>query len=453
MLLGLALCGPTAWAKEAAAVWPSVHEAQWRAEYWIDRWPQADAVRLDEQRIQALNAAQLATDPSLTDLSRLAEPLSAADVTRRIQALSKPSTAPRYRADGRVLDERDWKRLQRSLGLAKLTADIRPQWALVVRRAALRSWPSDERVFSAANDTDIDRWQESALFPGTPVAVLHASRDGRWRFVISPTYSAWIEVDALAFTDRQSALDFAARATRVITGASAHLAYSPEAPALSRLPLDMGVALPEWRDWPAEQAVNGQGALGAHVLVFPTRDAQGRLRLLPALLPRSEDSHDGPLPASRANALRQAFKFLGERYGWGHDYLGRDCSGFVSEIYRSLGLLLPRNTSDQARSTAFQRTVLEAGMDREARLAAVRALAPGDLIYLPGHVVMVIGQDEQGPWVIHDVQRGRVLRDGVLQEIPLNGVSIAPLRALHFDAQRDYLDAATTLQRILPEAL
>ena len=48
-----------------------------------------------------------------------------------------------------------------------------------------------------------------AFFPGTPVAVLHASADGRWRFVVGATYAAWIPDGALAHTDRDTALGFA----------------------------------------------------------------------------------------------------------------------------------------------------------------------------------------------------------------------------------------------------
>ena len=53
--------------------------------------------------------------------------------------------------------------------------------------------------------------------------------------------------------------------------------------------------------------------------------------------------------------LHQSFKFLGERYGWGHSYNARDCSGFVSEVYRSFGVQLPRNTRDQGVSPALDR--------------------------------------------------------------------------------------------------
>src|SRR3546814_7378157 len=91
---------------------------------------------------------------------------------------------------------------------------------------------------------------------------------------------------------------------------------------------------------------------------------------------------------SRANLIRQAFKFLGERYGWGHSYGTRDCSGFVSEIYRSFGVQLPRNTSAQSVSPALNRLAFDAGDSRDKRMEAASGLQVGDLVYIPGHVMM-----------------------------------------------------------------
>src|SRR5690606_33093221 len=80
---------------------------------------------------------------------------------------------------------------------------------------------------------------------------------------------------------------------------------------------------------------------------LPLRDAEGRLSFTSALLPLSADVHQGYLPFTANNIIGQAFKFLGERYGWGHDYNGRDCTGFISEIFRSFGFLMPRNSGQQ----------------------------------------------------------------------------------------------------------
>lgn len=433
---------------------PGLSAAALEAEHWIARWPKAEQVALDAAAVGAHNARLFDGDASVTRLDALPEAMTTGAIRERILRRSSLPTAPRYGVDGRPIDETDRQRWVASLGLDALEpGDATPRtlgWALVTQRASLRTFPTTERVFSAPGDTDLDRFQESAVFPGMPVAVLHASADGHWRFVVGTTYAAWIPEAALAHTDRDTALGFAARATRVVLEPIARLAHTPEAPAVSGLTLDMGVALPERRDWPMTATVNGQSALASHVVDVPTRGAGGALHVTTALLPRGEASHDGPLPASRANLLRQAFRFLGERYGWGHANEARDCSGFVGEVYRSVGLVMPRNTGDQARSPAFARQSLE-GMDRAARLTAVAALAPGDLLYLPGHVVMVVGHDEHGPWVIHDVHKLRA-RDagGTLVEWRANGVVLTPLLPLHVDAATDYLDAATMLVRVLP---
>jgi cell wall-associated NlpC family hydrolase len=139
--------------------------------------------------------------------------------------------------------------------------------------------------------------------------------------------------------------------------------------------------------------------------------------------------------------LRQAFAFLGERYGWGHDFFARDCSGFVGDVYRSLGLLLPRNTRDQAVSPALDTTPIPAGMPLADREAAVRDLLPGDLVFTGRHVMMVVGHDDQGAWVIHDTH------DGLVDGAAANGVVVQPFRSV--DGGRA-LDALTALVRVLP---
>jgi cell wall-associated NlpC family hydrolase len=173
---------------------------------------------------------------------------------------------------------------------------------------------------------------------------------------------------------------------------------------------------------------------------LPTRDTGGALRVVPALIPRAADTHDGPLPATRANVLRQAFKFLGERYGWGHDFDGRDCSGFVCEVYRSLGILLPRNTRDQAVCPALATTPVAPDWPRSRRLEAIHALLPGDLVYTRRHVMIVVGRDDDGPWVIHDTHEGRTAGANA------NGVVLQPLLAIDGG---DVIDALTAVVAVL----
>ena len=147
--------------------------------------------------------------------------------------------------------------------------------------------------------------------------------------------------------------------------------------------------------------------------------------------------------------VRQAFKFLGERYGWGHSYNGRDCSGFVSEVYRSMGVELPRNTRDQSVSPALNHVTFGEEDGPGPRKAAVDSLQAGDLIYIPGHVMMMIGRIDGAPYVIHDTNGGSYLdADGKMRSMHLNAVSVTPLLPLRFNEKQTYVDRITSIVRI-----
>lgn len=213
----------------------------------------------------------------------------------------------------------------------------------------------------------------------------------------------------------------------------------------------MGSSLPLLTNWPPQQPVNGQSPVAAHVVQLPLRGTDGRLQLVPALVPRGADVRIGALPATPAVLLRQAFKFLGERYGWGNDYDARDCSGFVLDVYRSLGIALPRNTGDQARSPVLRAVAFAAHAPRAQRLKQLAQLRIGDLIHLPGHVMLVIGHAHGSPWVIHDVA-GASYRgsDGRVQRAALNGVSVTPLLPLLATDGSPFIDHITRIQRVAP---
>lgn len=427
-----------------------LHEAYLTPDYWAARLESADAPLLNRTQIEAQNARMRAEDKHIQDITALPAQLSAREVRDSIGALSTWPTRTLYDAHGQVIAPAVRSAIEANLGLQAIAAQVAPQYGLVVKRAALRTFPTRERVFSSIGDTDIDRFQESALFPGDKVAVVHRSADGRWLFVHSERYSAWMEADAIASGEKASVLGYGAKGPyRIITGAAAHTAYTPEEPRVSRLQLDMGVRLPVLADWPAAEPVNGQQAHASWVVQLPVREADGALKLVPALLPRSQDSAADYLPLTPRLLLQQAFKFLGERYGWGHDYDTRDCSGFVSEIYRSFGVLLPRNTSAQAISPALDRLPFTGKDGKAVRDRAVTDLQVGDLVYIPGHVMMAIGHVEGRTWVIHDTAGGSWYgADGTRVQAHLNGVSVTPLEPMMASDRVRYIDRITNIQRL-----
>ena len=420
--------------------------------YWLARAPAGERALLSAHAIAEGNERLLRTEPSMVHWPSWPASLPPDAIRRRIETLTGHLNTPLFENADTEIGQAEIDAWLDNRALESIEASDDRLFGLVVKRAAVRRLPTAQRAFDRNGGIDIDRLQESALFPGTPVAVLHASRDGHWLFVQAENYAGWVASDAVGIASRTEVMRYAARQPRRhITGNQVRTVYHPYAKEVSELRLDMGASFPLRADWPLSKPVNGQGALGAWIVDVPLRLDNGLLHIKPVLIPRAADTADGPLPASQANLIRQAFKFLGERYGWGHDYQGRDCSGFVSEAYRALGILLPRNTGDQARSPAFQRIAFGPELGRAERLARLKRLRIGDLVFIPGHVMLVVGHDEFGPWVIHDAHRSALMIEGRFTALPMNGVGVTPLLPMALSEQRVYADAVTAVQRILPD--
>ncbi len=407
---------------------------------------------LDSRAIGEQNARLQQLDPSVRDVEKLAPALTREEVKGWIDHLSRRPEEALFDAQGRQLSPHELDELMSSLALDSIPSSAPTRYGLIVRRADLRTFPTDARVFSSSDDTDIDRFQESALFPGTPVAIVHESPDHKWSFVVSALYAAWTKKEFIAEGPAQQVFAYAHRSPYlVVTGPTVKTVYTPAEPGVSELQLDMGVRVPVLTDWPESRPVNGQHPYTAHVIQLPVRATDGSLRFAPALLPKTADTATDYLPLNHSNLLQQGFKFLGERYGWGHSYNARDCSGFVSEVYRSFGVQLPRNTRDQAVSPALNRIVFTEADDHERRLAVLRNLQPGDLIYIPGHVMMVIGHENGTPYVIHDTT-GISYRDrsGGVTRVVLNGVAVTPITPLLLRKDQPLVDRITSILRVRP---
>ena len=429
-----------------------IEQAQLDPSWWVARQDAPDRVILDAQAIAAQNAKLMQLDDSMFDLDAFPATLDRARVAGWVEGISTRPKRALYDERGQAFASSALDAIVENVNLSAIPATQPTRFGLVVHRADLRAFPTRTRVFSSNDDHDIDRFQESALFPGDPVAIVHESRDGQWLFVVNTRYAAWIEKRFVAHGSREDVLGYGKRTPmRIVTGARATTVYTPEEPGVSDIQLDMGVRVPVLADWPVGKPVNGQDGYTSHIIQLPVRNDDGTLRFAPALLPRREPTSDAPLALTPRNLIQQGFRFLGERYGWGHSYNARDCSGFVSEIYRSMGVALPRNTSDQAVSPALNRIAFNEKDSHAKRMAVVRDLQVGDLVYIPGHVMMVIGNVDGEPYVIHDTTGLSFAGpDGKTVRAKTNGVTVSPLTPLLFNGKQTFVDRITNIQRIRP---
>jgi hypothetical protein len=116
-------------------------------------------------------------------------------------------------------------------------------------------------------------------------------------------------------------------------------------------------------------------------------------------------------------------------------------------------VLLPRNTSAQGISPALDRIAFTEKDGAARRERAVAELQVGDLVYIPGHVMMAIGHVDGRTWVIHDTAGGSWKgEDGTRIQAHLNGVSVTPLEPMMASDDLRYIDRITNIQRVRPQS-
>lgn len=267
------------------------------------------------------------------------------------------------------------------------------KYGVVVDRVDLRSFPTLQRAFDSASDHEFDNWQETAVDPSTPVRVYHTNPQGNFIFVRTPHYRGWVPRNKVAITDAKTWQTYAnPSAPAVVTGKLLSLKAGTDTQLYQ-----MGTAIP---------TSNGN-------LLLPTRDHKGYLQIVPVKANYGADLHQGYLPYTTNNTIQMAFKHLGAPYGWGGMHNSVDCSAFVQDVYKTMGIQLPRNGDEQAQSFPGKSFY---GMNHQQKLDYIKTAAPGSLLFTPYHVMMLLGNYEGTPYMIHSLASyGVNTGDGVVK--------------------------------------
>lgn len=449
-----ALASVPAIAAELPAVSPSgvpaFSEAMLSPEFWIRRAPAANAVLLDARQIAIQRQRVYGDQGGLFDLPGIPAALARERIAAWAAEAERTPIKPVVDEAGQPVSEALLLSLRQNAALERIPASLQARYGLSVRRTFLRALPSERALYAAADALDYESLQAGVLFPGEAVIVAHQSEDQNWLLVFSAQGPGWVKRSDIGIGAAEAVFAYAkAKPGRVVTGDQVRTVSTPEAPQVSQLDLDMGVSLPDAGVEPGEP-VNGASSYASWAVRLPVRQPDGSLAFSNALLRRTADTAAGYLPLTRANIIRQSFKFLGERYGWGHQFNARDCSGLTSEVYRSMGILLPPNSGQQGSSAALNHQLFTAADSHAARVRALARAQVGDLVVVPGHVLMIIGHLNGQPYVIQDVPYA-VFKDpksGALRKTKLNQVSLTPLLPLFADDKTLYVDAMTSLVHV-----
>lgn len=240
-------------------------------------------------------------------------------------------------------------------------------------------------------EPDYEAPLETQILMGTPVAVVDSS--SYWRKVITPDYTAWINVLGLAPLPE----GYVAAPKYICTAEYSHVFAEPSDGAARLSDLVLGDLL--------RIAADRKGA--------PLRRKGFCRVLLPSgaagWVPRKDVAEFSGWAAGRNptpdNIVATALRFTGIPYLWGGNSVkGFDCSGLVKLSFFLNGVVLPRNASQQVSLG----TELDVNGVPDGDFSA---LAPGDLLFFGSretgrvtHVALYIGDGR----IVHSSQLVRV---------------------------------------------
>lgn len=408
------------------------------ADFWLQKIEAAEAVLLTDEQILQYNA-QIVNNPVLGVVDFADYPVSLPAESRLTMLTSRCWPTGILYKGARCLDEEYYAELQTEMNLPGVSTGPL-LYGYTVKRTAVRAFPTCDFIVDRMGDLDIDHFQDTALDPAEPLVLLHQSLSGSWWFIQCVNYRGWVNVEDIAISSsRGEWLRYLQQeASLLVSGKQLRLAPNPYSPDLSELVFAMGARIPLAASAECQESVDHQCIGGSYVILLPRRNENGELYFKQALVPLSEQVVSGRnLPYTRHNILRQAFRMLGERYGWGGLFDSHDCSAFIMNIYRCFGFRLPRDAGEQAQIPGT--TVSFAGLSIAARERLLAAMPSGAMLHFPGHVMLYLGEHAGRFFVIHaiaacgDVQRQQ--ENGKLARLPLNTIMVHDLALRRVNGQ------------------
>ena len=268
--------------------------------------------------------------------------------------------------------------------------------AITVKNALLRNIPSDLPIFGDPSEPGegepFDYAANSAVGVGYPMLLSHYSRDGSWAFVRNDGVWGWIRSDAIKRISPQQA-DIYANSKFITILRDGAAIYDESGAELFRA--RTSTILPY--DFSGERDLGGtlgvRSGFGGEIL---TQFGSKRYFV------SAEDARLWPAPLDEQNSKIVAASLLGQKYGWGGYKFLRDCSLMTKDFLANFGLWLPRNSKAQAgRGERFSL----AGMSADEKLSFIgkNGVAYKTLLYMPGHVMLYVGQVDGKPAVLHDI--------------------------------------------------
>jgi len=293
---------------------------------------------------------------------------------------------PIYRQNGKRISAKTYTRWIHNANYGKL--DTRRYKAITIKRTNVKSLPTNSSFFRDPKKTGegfpFNYNQNSSLHINVPLYISHYSRDGRWVFVRAAYSFGWLEVSDIAIVNNIFRRKFESGHYAMTIKDNLRL-YDEKNRSISIIKLGalFSVAKDKKSYFVAKRNRRGNA-------IIQRVQVENREKLIAKK----------PLAFNSTNVAKIAKEFYGEPYGWGGWYKCRDCSATTRDFMGVFGIFLRRNSSKQAKDG---HSIRIKGLSKaQKKRKIIRKAQPfRSLLYVPGHIVLYLGQYRGEPVIMH----------------------------------------------------
>jgi len=292
---------------------------------------------------------------------------------------------PIYRARGSVISKYIYETWIKNANYSQI--NTKGYRAITIKHTDVKSLPTSAEFFRDPRKTGegfpFDYNQNSSLHINVPLYISHFSRDGRWAFVRASYSFGWVKRSDLAIVNNKFAREFENNNYAMVIKDNLRL-YDEKHHPLSLVKL--GALFP--------MSKNRKSYLVAK------RDKYGNAMLHKVKLASPSIMARKPLAFTAKNVAMIAKEFYGEPYGWGGSYECRDCSATTRDFLGTFGIFLRRNSSKQAQDGKSIK-IQNWNKSYKKKFINQNAKPFRSLLYVPGHIVLYLGEFKGEPVVMH----------------------------------------------------
>ena len=287
---------------------------------------------------------------------------------------------------------------------------VMPSYGIIVKHTNGRVMPTELKATGGPGGWT-DNLQSGMVDYGSPVAILHTSKDGDWYYVRSQISFVWVPATHVAIGTHLEIGEYIDSSDFIVATCHKVPIYADHNFRVFVEDFYLGAKLKL-----IEKTVMGNKIIGYKVS-FPYRKPDGSFGTADGWIKPDARVSVGYQPFTQRNIIDTVFTMLYRPYGWADSDNERDCCGMARTVLRSVGIYTGRWTSHQLHASDHvvmfpRKTPVEKKYDFLEDCEGGICLVGGG-----GHISMYLGEVNGKHYVIHSSGYSYTAEDGTRMNV------------------------------------